>query len=71
MRRLVLVLLAAAGVAFLPAASALAEGTNTLESSSPAANEVITVAPTQLQLRFVLPAGTAEQVAQKIGRAHV
>ena len=64
MRRLVLVLLAAAGVAFLPAASALAEGTNTLESSSPAANEVITVAPTQLQLRFVLPAGTAEQVAQ-------
>lgn len=44
--------------------SARAEGTNTLESSSPTAGEVITVAPTQLQLKFVQPAGTAEQVAQ-------
>ncbi|MGA1362943.1 MAG: CopD family protein, partial [Ilumatobacteraceae bacterium] len=56
--------LGAAGAVSLGAAPALAEGTNTLESSSPAAGEVITVAPTQLQLRFVQPAGTAEQVAQ-------
>lgn len=56
--------LAAAGATIFGASSALAEGTNTLESSSPASGEVITVAPTQLQLRFVQPAGTAEQVAQ-------
>ncbi|MEY3690832.1 MAG: hypothetical protein RJB57_487, partial [Actinomycetota bacterium] len=56
--------LGAAGAVSLGAAPALAEGTNTLESSSPAAGEEITVAPTQLQLRFVQPAGTAEQVAQ-------
>ena len=56
--------LGAAGAPGFGATPALAEGTNTLESSSPAAGEVITVAPTQLQLKFVLPAGTAEQVAQ-------
>ena len=72
MRRLLICLFAAAGAVSLASAgatlfgasAALAEGTNTLESSSPAAGEVITVAPTQLQLRFVQPAGTAEQVAQ-------
>lgn len=64
MRRLAL-LLCAFFAALIPAASLVhAEGNNTLESSSPAANEIITVAPTQLQLKFTNPAGTAEQVAQ-------
>lgn len=64
MRRLVL-LFCAFVAALLPGTSlARAEGNNTLESSSPAANEIITVAPTQLQLKFANPAGTAEQVAQ-------
>jgi len=40
-----------------------AEGHNTIESSSPSAGETITVAPTQLQLRFTLPVGGAESVA--------
>ena len=64
MRRLVLFLCTLVGVASLGAGAARAEGTNTLESSSPAAGETITVAPTQLQLKFTQPAGTAEQVAQ-------
>ena len=64
MRRLFLFLCAAVGMTVLGSSAALAEGTNTLESSSPAAGEVVAVAPTQLQLRFIAPAGTAEQVAQ-------
>ena len=64
MRRLFVFLCALLGVASVGVGSARAEGTNSLESSSPAAGEVITVAPTQLQLKFVQPAGTAEQVAQ-------
>ena len=64
MRRLLALLCAVFGMAVLGSSAALAEGTNTLESSSPAAGETITVAPTQLQLRFMAPAGTAEQVAQ-------
>lgn len=64
MRRLVLLFLAFVA-ALVPGVSQVrAEGNNTLESSSPAANEIITVAPTQLQLKFTNPAGTAEQVAQ-------
>lgn len=64
MRRPLVSLIAAAGIFTFGASAALAEGTNALESSTPAAGEVITVAPTQLQLKFVQPAGTAEQVAQ-------
>lgn len=41
-----------------------AEGENTISTSSPAAGETITLAPTQIQLRFTLPAGGAEAVAQ-------
>lgn len=37
---------------------------NSINTSSPAAGEVVTVAPTQIQLRFNLPAGGAEAVAQ-------
>ena len=64
MRRFVILLCTLVGVASLTGGAALAEGTNTLESSSPAAGETITVPPTQLQLKFTQPAGTAEQVAQ-------
>lgn len=41
-----------------------AAGDNTLESSAPAAGEVVTVAPTQIQLKFTLPVGGAEAVAK-------
>ena len=64
MRRLLVFLVALVGAVSLGSAGALAEGSNSLESSSPAANEVVTVAPTQLQMKFTAPAGTAEQVAQ-------
>lgn len=37
---------------------------NTISTSSPAAGEVVTVAPTQIQLRFSLPAGGSEAVSQ-------
>ena len=37
---------------------------NTIDTSSPAAGEVVTVAPTQIQLRFSLPAGGADAVAR-------
>lgn len=43
---------------------ASAAGDNTVESSTPAAGEVITLAPTQIQLRFSQPVGGAEAVAQ-------
>lgn len=46
------------------AAPAGAEGQNTLESSNPAAGETVTLAPTQLQLRFAQPVGGADAVAQ-------
>ncbi|MEY3744817.1 MAG: hypothetical protein RLZ48_495 [Actinomycetota bacterium] len=64
MRRLLVFLVALVGAVSMGSSGALAEGSNSLESSSPTANEVITVAPTQLQLKFVAPAGTAEQIAQ-------
>ena len=64
MRRFVVFLFTLIGVASIGAGTAAAAGTNTLESSSPAAGETITVPPTQLQLKFTQPAGTAEQVAQ-------
>lgn len=43
---------------------ARAAGDNTVESSTPGAGEVITLAPTQIQLRFTQPVGGAEAVAQ-------
>lgn len=52
-----------AAVAFMPG-SAMAAGDNTVESSTPAAGETITLAPTQIQLRFSQPVGGAEAVAQ-------
>ena len=43
---------------------ATAAGDNTVESSTPSAGETITLAPTQIQLRFTQPVGGAEAVAQ-------
>lgn len=43
---------------------AQAEGDNSISTSSPAAGEVVTVAPTQIQLRFTLPVGGNEAVTQ-------
>ncbi len=43
---------------------AVAAGDNTVESSTPGAGEVITLAPTQIQLRFTQPVGGADAVAQ-------
>lgn len=43
---------------------ASAAGDNTVESSTPSAGEAITLAPTQIQLRFTQPVGGAEAVAQ-------
>lgn len=59
--RFILLLLGAIAALATPAG---AEGQNTLESSNPAAGETVTLAPTQLQLRFAQPVGGAEAVAQ-------
>jgi len=56
----------AVGVGVLPVATANAQGTNTLESSSPASGETVTTAPTQIQLRFADALGGAEQVAKMV-----
>lgn len=64
MRRLLTFFLAVLGTIALGVDAAQAIGENTIASSSPAAGEVVTVAPTQLQLRFTLPVGGAEAVAQ-------
>ena len=64
MRRLIPLFLAVLGFLALGSGVASAIGENTIASSSPAAGEVITVPPTQLQLRFTLPVGGAEAVAQ-------
>jgi copper transport protein len=64
MRRLPLLFIAVASALTLSAAPARAAGENTLASSSPAAGEVVTLAPTQLQLKFTLPVGGAEIAAQ-------
>lgn len=53
-----------AGLVGILGGSALAAGDNTLESSAPAAGEVVTVAPTQIQLKFTLPVGGPEAVAK-------
>lgn len=64
MRRLPLFFIAVACVLAFSAGSAQAVGDNTLASSNPAAGEVVTLAPTQLQLKFSLPVGGAEIVSQ-------
>ena len=64
MRRLPLLFLAVASALAFSAGPAHAAGDNTLASSAPAAGEVVTLAPTQLQLKFTLPVGGTEIVAQ-------
>lgn len=64
MRRLLLFLIAILGTLAAVGGAALAEGQNSLESSNPAAGETITLAPTQIQLRFAQPIGGNEAVAQ-------
>ena len=64
MRRLPLLFIAVASALAFSAAPAHAAGDNTLASSSPTAGEVVTLAPTQLQLKFTLPVGGAEIASQ-------
>ena len=64
MRRFIRPFLLLSGGLIALAAPASAEGQNTLESSNPAAGETVTLAPTQLQLRFTQPIGGNDAVAQ-------
>ncbi|MTA93479.1 MAG: hypothetical protein F2545_03865 [Actinobacteria bacterium] len=64
MRRFLSFLLVFFGVCALGTGVAQAEGENTISTSSPAAGEVVALAPTQIQLRFTLPVGGADAVAQ-------
>ena len=64
MRKFVRFVLLLLGALTALASPAGAEGQNTLESSNPAAGETVTLAPTQLQLRFAQPVGGADAVAQ-------
>lgn len=64
MRKFIRFLLLLVGALVALGATASAEGQNTLESSNPAAGETITLAPTQLQLRFAQPIGGNDAVAQ-------
>jgi putative copper export protein len=64
MRRLSLLFIAVVSALAFSAGPAHAAGDNTLASSSPTAGEVVTLAPTQLQLKFTLPVGGAEIASQ-------
>lgn len=64
MRRFLSFLLVFFGACALGTGIAQAEGDNSISTSSPAAGEVVALAPTQIQLRFTLPVGGAEAVAQ-------
>lgn len=64
MRRLFAFLLLFLGTFTLLTGQASAAGDNTVESSTPAAGEIVTLAPTQIQLRFTKPVGGAEALAQ-------
>ncbi len=64
MRRLPFLFIAVASCLAFSAGPAHAAGDNTLASSSPTAGEVVTLAPTQLQLKFTLPVGGAEIATQ-------
>lgn len=63
MRRLPAFFLAIISVLALTSGIAHAAGDNTIASSSPAAGEVITLAPTQLQLNFASPIGGPTAIA--------
>lgn len=64
MRRFLSFLLVFFGACALGTGIAQAEGDNSISTSSPAAGEVVALAPTQIQLRFTLPVGGADAVAQ-------
>lgn len=64
MRKFIRFVLLLVGALIALVAPASAEGQNTLESSNPAAGETVTLAPTQLQLRFAQPIGGNDAVAQ-------
>ena len=64
MRRFLSFLLVLFGAFVLGTGTAQAEGDNSISTSSPAAGEVVALAPTQIQLRFTLPVGGADAVAQ-------
>jgi copper transport protein len=64
MRRFFLLCLAIIGTLASFAGTAHAAGDNTIASSNPAAGEVVMLAPTQIQLRFTLPVGGEEAIAQ-------
>jgi putative copper export protein/methionine-rich copper-binding protein CopC len=64
MRRFLSFLLMFFGAIALGTGIAQAEGDNSISTSSPAAGEVVALAPTQIQLRFTLPVGGADAVAQ-------
>lgn len=64
MRRFLSFLLVFFGAVALGTGIAQAEGDNSISTSSPAAGEVVALAPTQIQLRFTLPVGGADAVAQ-------
>ena len=64
MRRVFSFFLVFLGTFTLLTGHASAAGDNTVESSTPAAGEVLTLAPTQIQLRFTQPVGGTEAVAQ-------
>ena len=64
MRRFLSFLLVFFGAIALSTGIAQAEGDNSISTSSPAAGETVVLAPTQIQLRFTLPVGGADAVAQ-------
>ena len=64
MRRFLTLFVTILGALAFGIGTAHAAGDNTLESSTPSPGEVVTLAPTQLQLKFTLPLGGAEAVAQ-------
>ena len=64
MRRLFSFIILFLGTLTLLTSQVSAAGDNTVESSTPSAGEIVTLAPTQIQLRFTNPVGGAEAVAQ-------
>jgi copper transport protein len=64
MRRFLTFLLAVFGALVLGAGVAHAAGDNSIDTSTPSADETISLAPTQIQLRFTKEVGGAEAVAK-------
>ena len=64
MRRFLTFLIALFGALVLGAGVAHAAGDNSIDSSTPGADETISLAPTQIQLRFTKEVGGAEAVAK-------